>query len=74
MNTNERIALLERAAERIEDAIEDIRKAVNGMGRIEDSVETYMIAHLDNWVNGVNRYDETIPRLIEEIVDYAEVD
>ena len=74
MNANERISLLERAAEQIEDAIENIREAVNGMGRMEDSVETYMIAHLDNWANGINPHDETIPRLIEKIGDYAEVD
>lgn len=67
MTTEERIRHLDRAQENIYEAVEHIRQAVNGCGRLEDSVETYIVGHLLAWAEGHNPYDESIPRIMESI-------
>jgi len=62
----DRIFELEEAQEKINEAIDIIRQAVRGTEH-EASADVYIIAHLNNWANGGNPYDETIPKLIENI-------
>lgn len=62
----DRIEQLEEAREKIEEAIQLIRDALRGTQQA-DSAEAYIIGHLQNWAEGDNPYDETIPKLIEEL-------
>lgn len=66
LSVEERVELLEDAQTKINEAIELIREAVYETS-FENSSESYLIGHLDNWVNGNNPYDEHIPKIIEEL-------
>jgi len=62
----ERIADLESAQEKINEAVTLITKALDdtGAGR---RAERYIIGHLDNWANGGASLDETLPDFIKII-------
>ena len=62
----ERIDLLEEAADQINEAIDAIELAVRGTEH-QASAHAYIIAHLKNWANGSNPYDEHIPKLIDQM-------
>ena len=66
LNKNERIEMLEDAQEKINEAIDLITEAVRDTDD-EASAQAYIIAHLKNWANGENPYDDHIPNLIESI-------
>jgi hypothetical protein len=66
MTKSDQIELLENAQMKINEAIELIEEAVSGTDN-QMSVDAYLVAHLDNWANGGNPYDQTIPVLIEEM-------
>jgi hypothetical protein len=68
MEKIERIKLLEDAKDSINDAIENIRNAVINT-ELERNCSYYIIAHLDNWANDENGMDETIPKLINFIME-----
>lgn len=60
-----KIEMLKQAQEKLYDVIELIRAAVADTDD-EHAAESYIIAHLENWKEGYNRFDSTaIPRLIE---------
>lgn len=68
MRASERVVMLEEAQEKIGEAINLIKKAVDNTGQIERSCKAYIIAHLEGWAEGTNPYDDTaIPRIIERI-------
>jgi hypothetical protein len=58
---------LNEASEKIAEAIDLISEAVQDTP-MERSANAYIIAHLSNWMDGHNPYDETIPVLIESFV------
>lgn len=66
MDKYERKELLENAQDKINEGIELIRQALKDTTH-ERHAEAYIIGHLDNWANGGNPYDETIPTLVEKI-------
>jgi len=66
MHKSERVELLTNAQDLINEAIGLIEEAVSGTEN-DMSAQAYIIAHLNNWANGGNPCDETIPVLIEEI-------
>ena len=66
LNKNERIEMLEDAQEKINEAIDLITNAVCGTN-LAATVSAYTVAHLTNWANGENPYDDHIPNLIESI-------
>ena len=66
MENYERMELLENAQDKINEAIELIREAVENT-ECEKSIEYYIIPHLSNWANGNNPYDEHIPNIIKQI-------
>ena len=66
IKAQDRIFMLEEAQEKINEGIDMIRQAVNGTEHDAHS-EAYIIAHLENWANSDAGYDETIPKLIENI-------
>lgn len=69
----ERINALEDAQYLINKAIRQISAAVQGTS-IDRNVQAYTIAHLDNWTNGGNPYDMTIPKIIETLSEEGEED
>ena len=66
MTKHERIEKLEMAQDLINQAIDFISDAVADTSK-ERSADVYIIAHLDNWANGGNPYDDSIPVLIDII-------
>lgn len=68
MTKYERIEKLEMAQDLINQAIDLICDAVEDTSK-ERSADAYIIAHLDNWANGGNPYDDTIPVLVDFIED-----
>ena len=71
MTNDKRIFLLEEAQTEINSAIEKINKAMTGT-RNERSIKAYILAHLENWANGEHTYDDTIPKLIEDVRENEE--
>jgi len=67
IDLEERIEWLEVADRGIRDAIHFIEKAVEGTGRLEASVKVYLIGWLKNCIGEGNPYDESIPKIIEQI-------
>jgi hypothetical protein len=67
INHHRRIELLTKAQDKTNEAIDLIKKAVKDLGQIEREAKVYIIAHLNNWANGTNPYDNHIPNLIEKI-------
>jgi len=69
-----RIAKLEEVQGLLNDAIFLIRTAMEGT-KMENTCESYIIQHLDNWGEGINEHDDTtIPRLIEYLENEMEAD
>jgi len=68
MEKNERIIALEEAQDLINQAIDLIHEAVADTDEAR-SADAYILAHLDNWANGNNQYDQHIPNIIESIND-----
>ena len=64
MEIYDRIELLNNAKDKINEACDLIREAVEDTD-FESSSEAYIIGHLSNWANGNNPYDEHIPKIIE---------
>jgi len=76
LTRDERLDLLNDAQYKLRDAIDLIREAVEGTEE-ERMAEAYIIPHLENWTEGVNRYDHTIPKIynaIEENYGYEDDD
>lgn len=69
----EKIEMLCEAQEKLNEAIEIIREAVAGTDD-ERSAKAYIIPHLENWANGVNRYDNHIPNIVKSIAKAAGLD
>jgi hypothetical protein len=69
----EKITQLEEAKEKIDEAVDLIRRAVEGTNN-DNAAEAYIIPHLENWAEGNNPYDATtIPRLIEDLREELEL-
>lgn len=62
----ERISQLHEAQELIREAAELIFEATEGTEH-HSQAEAYTIAHLNNWAEGHNPYDFTIPKIIESM-------
>ena len=68
MHKLRRIDKLEEAQILINRAKHKIREAVKDTSS-ERYAESYIIAHLDNWANGQSTMDDTIPKMIETILE-----
>ena len=68
MDKFDRVQLLEQAGDKIQEAVALIEEAVKDTSE-ESSADAYIIAHLNNWANGDNPYDQSIPKLIKAIED-----
>ena len=67
-----RLQALEEAREHIAEAVSCIKDAVYGT-EIEDQANAYIIAHLESWAEGNNRFDFTnIPNLINALEEEAQ--
>jgi hypothetical protein len=65
MDIQERQELLEQAQEKINEAIELIRVALEGTNQ-ERGAEVYIIGHLDSWANGETE-SFGIPNMISDL-------
>ena len=66
MEKNKRIAKLEKAQEKIQEAIHLIRTATDDTSA-QRGIEHYILGHLTNWAFGERTMDTTIPKLIAKI-------
>ncbi len=73
MEKGERLRKLEEAQEHINQAIDLIREAIKGTPE-ETGSEQYIIGHLDNWCNNNNSMDTTIPKMIEGLEEWDEIE
>ncbi len=61
-----RIDNLHQAIELIHEAVGLIRWSVDGTEE-EGMANAYIIPHLENWAEGNNPYDHSLPRIIENL-------
>lgn len=66
MTVQDRIEEIIEAQETLQAGLEQLRQALSGTPN-ELHYRSYILAHLDNWINGGNPYDSTIPVIIEEL-------
>jgi hypothetical protein len=66
MKKYKRIEKLEKAQEKIQEAIHLIRKATDNTCA-QRGLEHYILGHLTNWAFGEGTMDTTIPKLIDQI-------
>jgi len=66
ISIQDRIDMLEEAQDLINQAIDQIQQAVKGTS-VDRIVQAYTISHLDNWANGGNPHDMTIPVIIDSL-------
>lgn len=71
MDINERIEMLEEAAEDIAQAIEKIEYALSGTSQ-ENHADAYIIPHLKTWIGNGNPYDKDIYEYIESLREEEE--
>lgn len=57
---------ISEAQEILQEGYERLRSVLRTLPG-SSSYEAYILGHLDNWINGGNPYDETIPVIIEDL-------
>jgi hypothetical protein len=67
----ERIEILEEAQAKLEEAIGLIEEALKGSSH-QRHAETYIIGHLNNWVDSGNRFDMGIQQYIDKFKEEQE--
>jgi hypothetical protein len=70
MNMEDRIYAIEEAQEKLQEGLDMLKNALRGLPS-ERYYESYILAHLDIWINGGNSHyltgDTGIPEIIEQI-------
>jgi oligoribonuclease (3'-5' exoribonuclease) len=67
----ERIELLEEAQAKLGEAIGLIEEALKGSSH-QRHAETYILSHLNNWVDSGNRFDMGIQQYIDKLKEEQE--
>lgn len=73
-DTEERIELLQEAQGKLNEVVGLIEQALKGTTH-ERHAETYLIGHLNNWIDSGNRFDMGIQQYIDKLQeeeDYEE--
>jgi len=68
MKIHERIEAIKNAQAKLQEGLEELRQALAGT-RNKHYWDSYILGHLDNWINGGNPHDDTIPNILEKIAD-----
>ena len=69
----ERIELLQEAQGKLTEAVDLIEQALKGTTH-ERHAQTYLIGHLNNWIDSGNRFDMGIQQYIDKIAEEGEYD
>jgi hypothetical protein len=73
MPTEERIELLSEAQAKLAEAISLIEQGLRGTSH-QRHAESYLLGHLNNWMDSGNRFDMGIQQYIDKLEEESEYD